>query len=93
VLKTRKQTPLLVIELSVQAALFLVPVTPLVSPIEGLLLAGIDAAGDPAQQNQPFDPALQVVGEDKFVRCNGSLAIHARIITRCPESWSRTEAG
>ena len=61
--------------------------------IKRLLLAGIDAAGDPTQQHQHFDLALQIVRKDEFVRRDCSQTFDAPIITRHTEPRPQTEAG
>ena len=91
VLEARKQAPLLVFELPVHAALLVAAGTTSTLAIERLLLAGIDAPGNPAQQHQHFDLALQIVRKDEFVRRDGSQAVHTRSVTRCTESRPQTE--
>ena len=61
--------------------------------IERLLLAGIDAAGDPTQQHQHSDLTLQIVYKSKVVRRDCAQLIDACIITRHTESRPQTEAG
>src|ERR1700751_3380480 len=61
-------------------------------PIERMLLAGIDAAYDPAQQHQHSDLTLQIVRKGKVVRGDGSQAVDERIITRRAEARTQTEA-
>src|SRR5258708_28089130 len=66
VLKVHKETPLLVLELAVDA-LLLTPRRASVLPIKRMLLAGIDAAYDPTQQRQHSDLTLQVLHQSQAV--------------------------
>ena len=66
-LETRKQAPLLILELPVQAAFLLAIGASTMQAIQRLLLAGIDAAGDSAQHDQPFDLTLQIVRKGELV--------------------------
>src|SRR5438309_11230163 len=91
VLKVRKEAPLLVLELAVDA-LLLTPGRASMLPIERMLLAGIDAAYDPTQQHQHSDLTLQIVYKGKVVRGDGSQAVDERIITRRAEARTQTEA-
>ena len=61
--------------------------------IKRLLLAGIDAAGNSAQQHQGSDLALQIVYKSEFVRCDCTQLFDACNITRRTEPRPQTEAG
>ncbi len=64
VLKIRKQAPLLILELAVDA-LSLAPRRARMVPIERKLLAGMDAASDPTQQHQHSYLTLQIIYKGK----------------------------
>ncbi len=89
-LKAREQAPFLVLDLPVHTALL--PATSMLA-VERLLLSGIDTAGDPTQQHQQFNLALQIVRKDQLVRRDGPQTVNERIISWYTEPRPQAEAG